>query len=186
MRFIETRLSGAYIIELEPLEDERGFFARTFCQEQFKKHGLKPTIAQCNVSYNRARGTLRGMHFQAAPCGETKLIRCLAGAIYDVIIDLRSDSPTYCKWIGIELGARQPRPTLYIPEHFAHGFQTLENDTEVFYQMSQFYHPEAARGVRWNDPAFGIKWPDIQPTVSERDRNFPDFGLTGGCKSGER
>jgi dTDP-4-dehydrorhamnose 3,5-epimerase len=186
MIFIEIKLRGAYLIKLEPKEDVRGFFARSYCELEFRKLGFKPCSAQCNVSYNRKRGTLRGMHYQAAPFAEAKLVTCLSGAIYDVIIDLRPESPSYCEWLSVQLNSFRPRPMLYIPEGFAHGFQTLEDDTEVLYQMSEFYHPESTRGVRWNDPAFGIKWPDIQPTISERDRNFPDFGLTGGCKSGER
>jgi dTDP-4-dehydrorhamnose 3,5-epimerase len=175
MLFTETKLSGAYLIKPEPNEDDRGFFARTYCAREFRKLDLTPCSAQCNVSYNRKKGTLRGMHYQAAPFGEAKLVSCLAGAIYDVIIDLRPDSPSYCQWLGLELHARRPRSMLYIPVGFAHGFQTLADDTEVFYQMSEFYHPESARGVRWNDPAFGIVWPHIEPTISEKDQSFPDF-----------
>ena len=180
MIFNETRLKGVYLIELEHLEDARGFFARTFCREEFEKHGLNPCVAQCNVSFNRRSGTLRGMHYQVPPYSEAKLITCLAGTIYDVIIDLRHDSPTYRAWEAFELCARRPQitphsPMLYVPEGFAHGFQTLEDDTEVFYQMSTFYHPPSARGLRWNDPTFNIQWPDAERTMSEQDRNFPNF-----------
>ncbi len=167
----ETKLKGAYIIELQPMEDERGFFARTFCQKEFVAHGLNPKLAQCNISYNRRKGTLRGMHYQVAPKAEAKLVRCTRGAIYDVIIDLRHESPTYCKWIAAELNADNHR-TIYIPEGFAHGFQTLMDDVEVFYQMSEFYAPECARGVRWDDPAFGIVWPDDKRIISEKDMNY--------------
>ena len=180
MIFSEAKLKGAYLIELEPLEDDRGFFARTFCREEFEKHGLNPCVAQCNVSFNRRSGTLRGMHYQVPPYSEAKLMTCLAGTIYDVIIDLRHDSPTYRAWEAFELCARRPQikthsPMLYVPEGFAHGFQTLADDTEVFYQMSTFYHPPSARGLRWNDPTFNIQWPDAERTMSEQDRNFPNF-----------
>ena len=174
MIFNETKLRGAYIIEVEPLEDERGSFARTFCREEFETHGLNSIVAQCNISQNRKKGTLRGMHYQVAPHAEAKLVTCLAGSIYDVIIDLRPDSITYCHWFAVELSARCRRSLIYIPEGFAHGFQTLEDDTEVFYQMSHAYVPEAARGVRWNDPAFAIDWPDGPRTLSERDNNYLD------------
>ena len=172
MKFIETKLKGAYLIEPELLEDKRGFFARTFCQKEFEAYGLNPRIAQCNLSYNKHKGTLRGMHYQAAPKAETKLVRCTRGAIYDVIIDLRPESPTYCQWIAEELYAENSK-MMYSPEGFAHGFQTLKDDTEVFYQMSEFYSPEHARGVRWDDPAFGIKWPLNTKIISEKDDNYP-------------
>jgi dTDP-4-dehydrorhamnose 3,5-epimerase len=175
MVFNETKLKGVYLIETEPREDERGFFARTFCREEFTKHGLNPQVAQCNLSYNRKKGTLRGMHYQVAPREEAKLVSCVSGAIYDVIVDLRADSTTYCEWLAVELSARSRRRMLYIPEGFAHGFQTLADNTEVFYQISEFYAPEYARGVRWNDPAFGIQWPEDQRILSDRDRNYPDF-----------
>ena len=175
MIFNETKLKGAYIIELEPLEDDRGFFARMFCREEFEKHGLNSLVAQCNISQNRKKGTLRGMHYQVAPHAEAKLVTCLAGSIYDVILDLRADSITYCQWVAVELSARPRRSLIYIPEGFAHGFQTLEDYTEIFYQMSHAHVPEAARGVRWNDPAFAIDWPDGPRTLSERDNNYPDF-----------
>jgi len=184
MRFIETRLKGAYIIEPERLEDERGFFARTFCRKEFKAHGLNPNFVQCNVSHNKKRGTLRGLHYQAPPFEEAKLVSCIEGAIYDVIIDLRPDSPTYCQWIAVELTAYSSSHSLqltadfkmlYIPEGFAHGFLTLMDNTEVFYQISEFYMPEYARGIRWNDPALGIQWPIDVIVISEKDKRYHDF-----------
>lgn len=162
------------MIELDAHEDQRGFFARTFCQREFEARGLNPQVAQCNISFNRLKGSLRGMHFQTSPYSEAKLVRCTAGSIYDVIIDLRPSSSTFKKHFGVELSARN-RKMLYIPEDFAHGFQTLEDDTEVFYQMSQFYSPEHSRGVRWDDPAFGISWPPGERIIIERDRTYPDF-----------
>ena len=174
MIFKETKLKGAYVIEIEPIEDERGFFARSFCAEEFEKYGLNPSIAQCNISYNQKKGTLRGMHYQVAPHAETKLLRCTMGAIYDVIIDLRPDSPTFKQWVATELLANNRR-MLYIPEGVAHGFQTLEDHTEVFYQISEFYHPESVRGVRWNDPLFGIFWPVDVQMISIVDQQYPDF-----------
>ena len=175
MTFLPTPLAGAYVVELEQRVDERGFFARSFCQEEFKAQGLDPRIAQTNVSYNRRRGTLRGMHFQAAPYAEAKLVRCTQGAIWDAIIDLRPDSPSFKRWHGIELSAANRR-ALYLPEGFAQGFQTLADDSEVLYLMSQFYRPDSARGLRWVDPAFGIAWPIANPQLSERDRGLPFFG----------
>ena len=175
MTFLPTPLAGAYVVELEQRMDERGFFARSFCQEEFKAQGLDPRIAQTNVSYNRRRGTLRGMHFQAAPYAEAKLVRCTQGAIWDAIIDLRPDSPSFKRWHGIELSAANRR-ALYVPEGFAQGFQTLADDSEVLYLMSQFYRPDSARGLRWDDPAFGIAWPIANPQLSERDRGLPYFG----------
>lgn len=174
MIFTETKLAGAYIIEPERFTDERGFFARAFDQEAFAARGLNTAIVQCNISYNRLRGTLRGMHFQAAPHAETKLIRCTAGAIYDVIVDLRPNSTTFCQWISVELSADNRR-LLYVPEGFAHGLQTLADDTEVFYQMGAPYVAEAARGVRYNDPAFGIEWPLPVTAIADRDRDYEDF-----------
>jgi len=174
--FHETKLKGAFIIELERLEEERGFFARTFCQEEFKAHGLNPRVVQCNISFNRKKGTLRGMHYQVAPHEEAKLVRCTMGAIYDVIIDLRSCSSTFRQSFGIELTAEN-RKMLYIAEGFAHGFLTLQDNTETFYQMSEFYYPECARRVRWDDPAFGIKWPEDVKVISVRDQQFPGFVL---------
>jgi dTDP-4-dehydrorhamnose 3,5-epimerase len=172
--FTETKLAGAFVIELERHTDERGFFARTFCWQEFEAHGLKAEVAQCNVSFNKRKGTLRGMHYQAPPFAEAKLVRCTAGSIYDVIIDLRPASSTFKRHFGVELSAENRR-MLYIPESFAHGFQTLEDDTEVFYQMAQQYSAEHARGVRWNDPAFGIEWPKGERIIIERDQNYPDF-----------
>jgi len=174
MIFTETKLNGAFIIEPERLEDERGFFARTWCQREFAAHGLSPKWVQCNISFNRKKGTLRGMHYQAVPYEEVKLIRCTMGAIYDVIIDLRSESPTFKQHIAVVLTARN-RKMVYVPEGFAHGFLTLRDNTEVFYQMSEFYVAECARGVRWNDPVFGIQWPTDVRVISDRDRNHPDF-----------
>ena len=172
MKFIETKLKGAWIIEPERLEDERGFFARSFCQNEFEAHGLNSRVVQCNISYNKREGTLRGMHYQVAPMAEAKLVRCTRGAIYDVIIDLRPESPTYCQWLAEELNAENSK-MIYIPEGFAHGFQTLQNDTEVFYQMSEFYSPEHARGVQWDDPVFGIEWHLNTKIISEKDNNYP-------------
>jgi dTDP-4-dehydrorhamnose 3,5-epimerase len=174
MLSIETRIQGAFIIEPERLEDERGFFSRTFCQREFEGMGLNPKVAQCNISFNREKGTLRGMHYQAAPHEEAKLVRCTKGAIYDVIIDLRPGSITFKKWLAFDL-TEQNRSMLYIPEGFAHGFQTLEDNSEVFYQISEFYHPEYARGFRWNDPAFGIEWRIDDPIISAKDLQHPDF-----------
>jgi dTDP-4-dehydrorhamnose 3,5-epimerase len=172
--FTETALSGAVIVDVEPHTDERGFFARSWCIREFAERGLNPSVVQCNVSGNTAKGTLRGMHYQVAPHAEVKLVRCTKGAIYDVIIDLRPLSPTFLQHVGVELTAANHR-ALYIPEGFAHGFMTLHDDSEVFYQMSAFYEPTAARGVRWNDPTFGISWPLPVSVISERDREYPDF-----------
>ena len=174
MIFAETALKGAFIIEPVQLSDERGFFARTWCQKEFLNHGLNPNIVQCSISYNRKKGTLRGMHYQAAPHEEIKLVRCTAGAIYDVIVDLRKDSSTFRKWISAELNEKN-RKMLYIPAGFAHGFQTLADNTEVFYQMSEFYTASHARGIRWSDPAFDIRWPFEVSVMSEKDEQIPDF-----------
>jgi dTDP-4-dehydrorhamnose 3,5-epimerase len=174
MIFKETTLKDAFLIEPQRLEDERGFFARSYCQREFEAHGLNPRVVQCNISYNAKKGTMRGMHFQVPPYEEAKLVRCTQGAIYDVIIDLRPRSTSYLKHYSVQLDFSN-RSMLYIPEGFAHGFITLEDNTEVFYQMSEFYAPDTARGFRWNDPLFGIKWL-LEPTViSERDQNYPDF-----------
>jgi dTDP-4-dehydrorhamnose 3,5-epimerase len=172
--FTETKLPGAFVIELEKHSDQRGFFARTFCSQEFKAHGLNSQVVQCNVSFNKCKGTLRGMHYQAAPFAEAKLVRCTSGSIYDVIIDLRSSSRTFKQYFAVEL-SHENRRMLYIPEEFAHGFQTLEADTEVFYQMSRPYSAEHARGVRWNDPAFGIEWPAGERIIIDRDQEYPDF-----------
>jgi len=174
MKFIETELKGSFIIEPEILEDERGFFARTWCKREFLAHIGAAELVQCNISFNKQKGALRGMHYQAPPNVEAKLVRCTMGAVYDVIIDLRPDSSTFKQWISVEMTSEN-RKMIYIPEHFAHGFITLEDNTEVFYQMSEFYAPDSARGIRWNDPAFNIQWPIEAVTLSERDRNFPDF-----------
>jgi dTDP-4-dehydrorhamnose 3,5-epimerase len=176
MIFTETQLKGAFILEPEQFEDERGFFARTWCEREFEQHGLNPRLVQCNISFNKRKGTLRGMHYQSAPYAEAKLVRCTSGAIYDVIIDLRPESATFKQWIGVELTAHN-RLELYVPEGFAHGFQTLEDNSEVFYQMSEFYQPEAARGVRWDDPAFKISWSEVASNriISDKDQQYQDF-----------
>ena len=174
MKFLPTRLRDAWIIEPERLQDERGFFARTFCQDEFAAHGLKPRFVQCNVSFNASKGVLRGMHYQDKPHEEAKLVRCTRGAIFDVIIDIRRDAPTFGQWLGVELTADN-RTMLYIPEGIAHGFQSVEDDSEVFYQMSEMYRPESTRGIRWNDPVFAIRWPLADPNISARDAGYPDF-----------
>jgi dTDP-4-dehydrorhamnose 3,5-epimerase len=174
MHFIPTNLAGAYLIEAEPISDERGFFARTWCRNEFVDKGLNPNLVQCNISYNKLRGTLRGMHFQNVPHAEAKLVRCTQGGIYDVIIDLRKDSGTFTQWFGVELTAEN-RKALYVPEGFAHGFITLQDESEVLYLMSEIYHAECAAGVRWDDPAFAVRWPIEAKVISERDRNYPRF-----------
>jgi dTDP-4-dehydrorhamnose 3,5-epimerase len=174
MIFTETKLNGAYIIDPEKLEDERGFFARTWCRREFSEHDLNPDLAQCSISFNSKRGTLRGMHYQLPPHEEVKLVRCTRGGIYDVIIDLRPQSPTFKQWFSVELTANNRR-MLYVPETFAHGFQTLADDTEVDYYISDFYAPECASGLRWNDPAFGIDWPLEARIISQKDQSYPDF-----------
>ncbi len=174
MFFKEAKLRGGFIIELERLEDERGFFARAWCRREFESHGLNSNLVQCNISFNKKRGTLRGMHYQAAPHEEAKLVRCTRGAIYDVIIDLRKYSPTYKQWMGVELTASNHR-MLYVPENFAHGYCTLQDDTEVTYLVSQFHFPASERGVRYDDPAFGITWPCHIGTLSEKDKNWPRY-----------
>jgi dTDP-4-dehydrorhamnose 3,5-epimerase len=172
--FTETPLAGAFVIEPEPLEDSRGLFARTWCRTEFQERGLETRIAQCSTSLNTTRGTLRGMHYQGSPYGETKIVRCTRGSMYDVIIDLRPESPTFTRHFGLVLTADNHR-MVYVPTGFAHGFQTLEDGTELFYQVSEVYAPEYARGVRWNDPVFGIQWPDADRIIVDRDRNYPDF-----------
>ena len=162
------------MIDLERREDARGFFARTWCRKEFQDHHLDDRLVQCNLSRNARRGTLRGMHWQAAPHGETKLVRCTSGAIWDVVVDIRPDSRSYCRHFGVELDADSGR-ALYIPPGFAHGFVTLRDDCDVFYQMSEFYAPHAARGARWNDPAFNIAWPIAAPILHQRDAGYPDF-----------
>lgn len=174
MIFTETVLKGAFTVDILRLEDERGFFGRSWCMDAFKEHGLNDQLVQCNISFNKKRGTLRGVHYQAAPYEEAKLVRCTMGEIYDVIIDLRPASPTFTNWIAIELTAENRR-ALYIPEGFAHGFQTLTDNTEVFYQMSEKHHPDAARGLRWNDPLFNVSWPINTMVISEKDNNYPNW-----------
>jgi dTDP-4-dehydrorhamnose 3,5-epimerase len=174
MRFTETPLKDAYIIEIEPKTDERGMFARAFCQREFEEHGLRTDIVQCNVSRNVSKGTLRGMHYQLAPFAEVKMVRCVRGAVYDIIVDIRPGSPTYLKWFGVELTADN-RTMLYVPEGFAHGYQALTDDSEVFYMVTQFYAPDFERGIRWNDSLFRIEWPLSDPIVSAKDGTHPDF-----------
>jgi dTDP-4-dehydrorhamnose 3,5-epimerase len=177
--FTHTELPGAFVIDLERREDERGFFARAWCMDEFGDHALSTRVVQCNIAFNRTRGTLRGMHFQEPPHAEVKLVRCSRGAIYDVIIDLRPESPTYMQWIGVELTEQNGR-MLYVPEGFAHGYQTLADDTETFYQVSEFYAPQAEGGVRWDDPAFGIEWPLEVSVISEKDARWADYQPVGG------
>lgn len=179
MIFTETRLKGVFIIDLEARSDNRGFFARSFCAKEFQAHGLNPTVAQCNLSFNHRKGTVRGMHYQCAPAAETKLVRCIQGAVYDVVIDLRPESDTYKSHVGVELTAENRR-ALYIPEGLAHGFQTLVDNTEVAYQMGDFYIPGYDRGFRYDDPAFGISWALPVSEISERDLALPLFETTFG------
>jgi dTDP-4-dehydrorhamnose 3,5-epimerase len=174
MIFTPTPLHGAYVIEPERLEDHRGFFARTWCVREFEACGLEAALVQCSTSFNKVRGTLRGLHYQAPPYEEDKLVRCTMGSIYEVIVDLRPDSPSNKKYFAVILSAKN-RKMVYVPKGLAHGFQTLEDNTEVFYQISEFYEPAYARGVRWNDPAFGITWPIDNPIMNERDRTYSDF-----------
>lgn len=178
MNFTETSLSGAYVIEPVIISDERGYFARTWCQSELDEIGLNSKIAQCSLSFNKKQGTTRGMHYQAAPYSETKIISCIRGSIHDVIIDIRPDSSTYMQHVCVRLTADSLK-MLYVPVGIAHGFQTMEDDTEVFYQISDFHHPGAARGIRWNDPAFAIEWPHAANRIlSEQDRKWPDFVQT--------
>jgi dTDP-4-dehydrorhamnose 3,5-epimerase len=174
MIFRETKLAGACVIDLDPRSDDRGFFARCFCERELAEHGLPTRFPQCNLSRNKRAGTLRGMHYQAAPHRESKLVRCVAGAIHDVIVDLRPGSPTQLQWIGVELSADSGR-ALFIPEGFAHGFITLADDSDVFYHMGDFFRAEGARGVRWNDSRFAIEWPMVPSVIAERDATHPDF-----------
>jgi dTDP-4-dehydrorhamnose 3,5-epimerase len=171
MRLNATPLAGAFVVELEAHTDERGFFARTYCREEFRAEGVTARFDQCSVSYNARRGTLRGLHWQAQPHGEEKLVRCTSGAIFDVIVDLRADSPTMRRWFGLELDAANRR-ALYIPQGFAHGFISLSDSSEVLYMISAVYEPAAARGLRWNDPALGIAWPIVPTVISTRDAGF--------------
>jgi len=174
MIFIEEKLKGLFRIEVEKFGDERGFFALSWSEKEFGAHGLNPRLAECNISFNRKKGTLRGMHYQANPYAQAKLVRCTRGAIYDVALDLRPRSATFKQWAALELTADNHR-MLYIPEGFAHGFQSLEDNTEVLYQMSEVYVAGAGRGVRWNDPAFRIEWPPDERTIILRDQQYPDF-----------
>jgi dTDP-4-dehydrorhamnose 3,5-epimerase len=175
MVFKETRLKGAFIIELEKIADSRGFFSRVWCQKEFEVNGLNPNVVQCNLSFNTSKGTLRGMHYQIAPHEEAKIVRCIRGKVYDVIIDLRPKSPTYLRWIGVELSSEN-RKMLYVPESFAHGYLTLTDNTELFYQVSHFYSPEYESGIRWNDRTFNIKWPQTDGIIiTDKDKSWPDF-----------
>jgi dTDP-4-dehydrorhamnose 3,5-epimerase len=174
MRFTEAKLLGAFLVELERREDERGWFARVWDPQELAAHALNPAIAQASVAWNARAGTIRGLHYQAAPYAEAKLVRCTRGALYDVIVDLRPDSPTYRRWLGVELSEDEAR-MLYIPEGVAHGYQTLVDGTEALYLISESYAPDAQRGVRWDDPAFGITWPAEPQVISDRDRAWPDF-----------
>jgi dTDP-4-dehydrorhamnose 3,5-epimerase len=177
VRLTETPLAGAWVVELDRIEDERGYFARTFDRAEWEARGMDPALVQGNTSFNAAAGTLRGMHYQAEPHGEPKLVRCTRGAVFDAIVDLRPDSPTHRRWFGIELSERNGT-ALYVPVGMAHGFQTLEDESEVLYAMGHEYVPDSARGVRWDDPAFAIEWPEPPPggrTLSERDAGYPDY-----------
>ena len=174
MRLVETKLKGVYVVELELFEDERGFFARTFCQKEFKTYGLNPNLAQISIAYNKKKGTIRGMHYQLPPHEEAKLVRVSRGAIYDVVLDLRKDSKTFKEWISIELTGKNNK-MIYVPPGCAHGYQTLEDNTEVIYHISEFHVPELYRGVRWDDPTIKIKWPEVEKRIiSEKDRNYPN------------
>jgi len=174
MTFHETSVPGVFEIDVEPIVDERGLFARAWCQKEFEQHGLNPRLVQCDVSFNKRKGTLRGMHYQAAPYSEAKVVRCIHGSIYDVVLDLRPESLTFKQWTSVVLSAAK-RNMVYIPEGCAHGFLSLEDQTEIFYQMSEFYNADSARGVRWDDPAFKIDWPAKVDVISERDRTYPNF-----------
>ncbi len=175
MIFKTTGIDGAFVIELKKIQDDRGYFARTFCQKEFEAHGLATSLAQANTAFSHRRGTLRGMHYQGAPYAEAKLVRCIRGAAFDAIIDLRPGSKSYCQWVGVELTADNSR-MLYVPEGFAHGYQTLTDDTELFYLVSQFYTPQAEQGVRWNDARFNISWPIVAGALlSDKDQNWPDY-----------
>ncbi len=172
MKFIETNIIGVYIIELEEISDSRGFFSRTWCKHEFEKHGLTSNVSQTNISFNHLKGTLRGMHYQASPHEETKLVRCTKGSLFDVAVDLREESNTFGEWVGVELSEENHR-MLFIPEGLAHGYQTLQDNTEVFYQVSEFYAPDADRGARYDDIKFGISWPLDVSVISEKDANWP-------------
>jgi dTDP-4-dehydrorhamnose 3,5-epimerase len=178
VKFTPTALAGAWLIDVEPAEDERGFFARTWCRREFAEHGIDCDFVQASVSYNRAAGTLRGMHFQRPPHDESKLIRCVRGALYDVIVDIRRASGTYGHWFGVELSAENRR-ALFVPEGFAHGFITLADRTEVSYQISAYYTPGHAAGLRYDDPALAIEWPVAVEVIADKDREWPDFAEPG-------
>lgn len=171
MKFTALKIPGVFLIETEPINDERGFFTRTFCRNEFVRNNLNPDIIQTNLSFNHQKGTIRGIHYQIPPAEETKVVSCIKGSIFDVIVDLRSNSSTYKSWIGIEIGESKCK-SIYIPTGCAHGFQTTEEKTLVFYQMGNFFKPECARGIRWDDPALGIKWPLPVTNISEKDRNY--------------
>lgn len=176
MEFLKTKLPGVFEIHIEARSDERGFFARTWCQQEFESQGLNSRLVQCSLSFNSQKGTLRGIHYQVAPQQETKLVRCTKGAIYDVVLDLRSESPTFKNWVSVGLTAEK-RNSVYVPAGCAHGFLTLQDECEVAYQMSEFWNGDCARGVRWNDPTFQIQWPVKVEVISERDRTYPDFKI---------
>lgn len=177
MKYAGTPIDGTFLVDLEPVEDHRGFFARTFCEDEFLRRGLEPHFAQSSIAFSARRGTLRGMHYQREPHAEVKLIRCTRGGVYDVVIDLRPGSRTFRQWFAAELTAANRR-MLYIPRGLAHGYLTLEDETEISYQMSSPYHPDAAAGVRWDDPAFAVHWPFEPAVIAERDRTYPDFQVT--------
>lgn len=176
MIFRETRLKGAFIIEIEKREDERGFFARAWCKKEFEEHGLASNMVQSNIAFNKRSGTLRGLHYQGAPYGEVKLVRCTLGSLYDVMVDVRPGSATYRQWVGVELTSDNHK-MVYIPEGFAHGYQTLEDNTEVTYQVSQFFSPDYEQGIRYDDPGIGIDWPLIEKIISDKDKGWPDCRL---------
>jgi dTDP-4-dehydrorhamnose 3,5-epimerase len=178
MKFSQCQLPGLFVIDIESVSDERGMFARCWCEDEFRQQGLVTQLSQCSLSFNKSKATLRGMHYQKMPNAETKVVRCTRGSIFDVAIDLRPESPSYKKWFGIQLSAENHK-MLYIPEGMAHGFITLEPDTEVFYQISVPYAPESACGVRWNDPCFNIKWPMNPTVISAKDSNYPDYNNKG-------
>lgn len=184
MIFTKTTLDGACVVDLEPRIDERGFFARGWCRREFEEQGLAAEFVQGNVSYTGRKGTIRGLHYQVAPCREAKLVRCIRGAIWDVIIDLRPDSRTYLEWLGLELTAENRRQ-VYIPEGFAHGYQTLADESEILYQVTAFYAPEAERGIRWNDPRFDIRWPEADRSMSPKDAGWPDFAQEPDRRPGD-
>jgi dTDP-4-dehydrorhamnose 3,5-epimerase len=174
MKFTPTEIADVFVVELEKREDDRGFFARGFCQREFEEHGMVSQVVQANISYNKYKGTLRGMHYQVSPYEETKFLRCTKGAVYDVIIDMRPESLSYMKWFGVELTDKNYK-MLYVPRNFAHGFQTLEDETEVMYLVSEFYAPQSERGVRFDDPAFNIQWPLEVAQISEKDAAWPNY-----------